>query len=435
MSAVLQPVDPSRVLARMHAELDGLQALDLTGCSSEELEAYWREKERLARRLPSLDHALVQEVGARGLPQERGVRTAAQYVRGLLRLDPTEAHGRVKAAEAAARRRALTGELLPAKFEAVAAAQQAGSISERHARIVIDTVEHLPAVIRDSEGDELAAQLVGYARQFDPHQLARLARRMADCLNPDGTLKDSKERDRERDITLHQRADGSGTGTVKLTAELMELLLTHFDAYAQPKTSPTGEKDPRTAAQRRHDALLEALKANLRAKQLPTVAGVTATIIATMTTEQYLTGTGLARTAHGAQVPVSDVFTWAGGDYRLFLTVLDTVQGVTHYSSTRRLFSENQRLVRHAIDGGCTFPNCPMPALWCELDHSTDHTDGGISCVTNADLACDYHNRIAKTQGWQPSHINGRVAWTPPHWIDPHQTPRYNYLHNTDPPP
>ncbi len=105
MSAVRQPVDAMAVLARAHALVDELACLDLTGCTDEALEGYWREKERLARRLPSLDHALVQEVETRGLPYERAVRTTAQYLRWLLRLEPTEAHGRVQAAQAAARRR------------------------------------------------------------------------------------------------------------------------------------------------------------------------------------------------------------------------------------------------------------------------------------------------------------------------------------------
>lgn len=435
MSAALQTMDLSRVLARAHAALDELSELDLTGCSDDQLLELMREHERLRRRMPAFEHASISEAEGRGLPERFHVRTARGFLRWLLRLDPGEAHARVKAAEAAARRRSLVGEVLPARYEVLAVAQDDGSISERHARVVVDTVEHLPAVVRDEQGDQLAAQLVDYARRFDPNQLGRLARRMSDCLDPDGTLKDAEQRRAERELTLQQRSDGSSTLFGALTAEATELLLTHFDAFAAPTTTPDGAKDPRTAAQRRHDALVEALQANLRAKQLPAVAGVTATIIATMTAEQYATGAGLARTGHGAWVPVADLFDWAGGDYRLFLTVLDTVKGITHHSSTRRLFTENQRLARHAVDGGCTFPDCPMPPLWCEIDHDIDFAAGGPTDITNAALACDHHNRTAKSHGWRPRHINGRVAWIPPRWIDPDRQPRYNLLHNTDPPP
>ena len=70
-----------------------------------------------------------------------------------------------------------------------------------------------------------------------------------------------------------------------------------------------------------------------------------------------------------------------------------------------------------------------MPAHWCEIDHVIDHAQGGPTSLDNAALVCRYHNLHAKQQGWQPVHLNGRVAWTPPKWIDPEQKPRYNLLH------
>ena len=118
------------MLARLHAEVDALQGLDLTGAGQRTAAGglLARAWSGCAAGCPSFEHALVQEVEARGLPQERGARTVAQYLRGLLRLDPAEAHARVGAAHAAARRRSLAGELLPAKYEPVAAAQADGSI-------------------------------------------------------------------------------------------------------------------------------------------------------------------------------------------------------------------------------------------------------------------------------------------------------------------
>jgi hypothetical protein len=194
-------------------------------------------------------------------------------------------------------------------------------------------------------------------------------------------------------------------------------------------------KDPRTAGQRRHDALLEALKLNVRAQQLPTVAGVTAIIVMTMTQQAYETGEGLVRTAHGALVPASEAFRWAAGDYRLMAVVIDKIKGITAYSSIQRLYTEQQRLALQAVDGGCTFPNCPVPAGWCEIDHTINYAEGGPTDVAHGVLACRYENNQRKQQGWTSTRINGRAAWIPPPWIDPEQKPQYNYLHNPDPPP
>ena len=151
-----------------------------------------------------------------------------------------------------------------------------------------------------------------------------------------------------------------------------------------------------------------------------------------MSAEEFETRRGLARTAHGALIPVPEALRISAGEYRLMNLVIDKTRGITAYSCTARLFSQTQRLARAAIDGGCTFPHCPAPPGWCELDHLINYAQGGPTRVDLAGLACRPHNNNAKKQGWQTQMINGRVAWIPPRWIDPTQTPRYNNLHRTD---
>src|SRR5207249_9554714 len=128
-----------------------------------------------------------------------------------------------RAAQAAGARRTLTGEPLPPAYPAVAAAQAAGTISERHARIVVDTIEKLPDPARHEHGPRVEADLVGYAHTFDPHQLAKLAQRVGACLDPDGRLTDVDYRHRQREVTVRPRPDGSGTLTGEPTAECLEL--------------------------------------------------------------------------------------------------------------------------------------------------------------------------------------------------------------------
>lgn len=85
---------------------------------------------------------------------------------------------------------------------------------------------------------------------------------------PGRQLKDVEYRRKHRDFTLHPRPDGSAHGTFDATAELAEQLQTLFDALAKPKPEVDGVKDLRTPGQRRHDALLEALKMLQRARQV-----------------------------------------------------------------------------------------------------------------------------------------------------------------------
>ena len=151
-----------------------------------------------------------------------------------------------------------------------------------------------------------------------------------------------------------------------------------------------------------------------------------ATIILTMKAEDYLSGQGFAATGHGAQVPVREAMRWAGGDYRLFATVVDSLKGVIAYSSCHRLFTEGQRLSLIARDGRCCFPGCLAPPGWCQAAHIVDVVDGGPTSVDNGMLLCGFHHREYPRQGWVPSLLDGRPAWTPPRWIDPARTPIRN---------
>ena len=323
---------------------------------------------------------------------------------------------------------------MPAEFPQVAAAQHAGTISERHAKTIVDCVTKLPARVREEHGEQIETELVDYATQFDPVSLAKLAARISYCYDPDGRYEDDDYRDKQRILTFHQRTDGSCTGKFEGSAEFAEFLQLSFDAFGKPKPEVEGVKDPRSIGQRRHDALLEALKLNVRARQLPTIAGVTATIILTMTATDFERRTGLARTSHGALIPVREAIRMAAGEYRLMNVVIDKTKGITGYSDTARLFPENARLAMIAHDGGCTFPNCPATPAMCEIDHIHDWSKIPRTRIDEGVPACHPHNDYAKKHGWRSTRINGRAAWIPPKWIDPEQRPRFNHLHDTGPP-
>src|ERR671930_39138 len=131
MSVMQLEADPLVALSAAHAALDELAGLDLTGLDVEALLGFWRDLERLRRRLPSVEHQLVLEAEGRGLAEAQQLRGVAQLIRGLLRVDPGEATSRVRAAHATGYRRTLTGEPVPPLFPQLAAAQADGRVSER----------------------------------------------------------------------------------------------------------------------------------------------------------------------------------------------------------------------------------------------------------------------------------------------------------------
>jgi hypothetical protein len=192
-----------------------------------------------------------------------------------------------------------------------------------------------------------------------------------DCLDPDGRLRDHDYRQRTRALSVAQRPDGSSTVRGQLSAECTERLLGVFDCLGAPKPEPGGQPDPRSAAQRRHDALLDALKLLPLADALPTSGGVATTVIVTLDAETYRTGHGTASTGHAATIPAAEALKWAGGDQRLLTVAINKMGRVEAQSSTARLFTETQRLAIIARDRGCSFPQCDIPAAWTEIHHVT----------------------------------------------------------------
>ncbi|WP_375485875.1 DUF222 domain-containing protein, partial [uncultured Jatrophihabitans sp.] len=376
MSDTLTRADLATLLADAHQVVDALQAVDLSCCTDDEVVAAVRSFEALRRRLEPVDHALILEVEARGVPARAMARATGYWLRQTLTIDISEANARVRAAHAAGPRRSLLGEPMPAKYPVVAAAQAAGSLAARQARVITATLDKLPLEVCEHVPDA-EARLVGFARTFEAATLQQLATREAEWLDPDAGYRDVERRRKDRDLRLHVRPDGSCVGSFEGTAELGEFLQVTFDSLAKPQPEANGIKDPRTAGQRRHDALLDALKITVGSGKLPTAGGVLATVVLTIDADTYLTGEGFALTGHGAQVPVREALSWAGGDYRLMCTALNSLKAVTAYSSTHRLFTEGQRLALIARDQGCAFPGCLAPPGWCQIHHILEHILGG----------------------------------------------------------
>ncbi len=425
MIAVAAQACASTALAVAHvAVTDGLDA-DLTREADDDVLHLLRDVDRLRNRLAAIDHRLILEAERRGLPTRNGATSTATFLRDLLRLHPQEAKARVSAAEAGGARRSLIGEVLPPAYPLVARAQAAGDISPQHARVITRCIEALPDDARE-EQPVVEAELVEQSYLFDPVLLSRCAKRVTAHLDPDGRLRDREYRERCRGFDFSVRPDGSSSGRFEANAELTERLRVAFDSLAAPASAANDQPDPRTASQRRHDALIDVLGLVQRAELLPNAGGVTATIVVTVSDEDYRNRTGYARTGHGTMVPTGEALDWCTGGARVFVVALNSLREGTAFGSEHRISTENQRLAMIARDQGCTFPGCDRPPQWCEAHHIWEFVDGGPTSIDNGTLTCGYHHRTFERLGWQVVMRDGRPAWIPPPWIDPARVPRTN---------
>ena len=366
------------------AAVDALVELDLSTLSRDELLALVRAVEVQRRRLPVIDHALIAELNSRGTAFEAGCANTAALLRTMLRLRPAEAKARVAAAADLGPRRAVSGAAAAAAVRAGRRAQAQGSISPAHAKVITDAVDELPAAVQAEHAARIEERLVHDAHPSTRLQLASLARRITATLNPDGILTTERDHQRRRGATLHANRDGSGELTAHLTPTALAVWQAVLDPLAAPAPSDD-EPDPRSPAQRRHDALLDAGQRLLRTGELPTCGGIPATVIITMTLNELETRTGFATTSHGGLLSIDDALHLAS-EARVIPAVLSDTGGILSYGRVRRMASEGQRLALIARDGGCSFPACDVPPQWCQAHHVVPWAAGGLTDIGN--LAC-----------------------------------------------
>ena len=84
----------------------------------------------------------------------------------------------------------ITGEPLDPVYPASAAAQAAGTISEKHARMVTTTIGALPHHLEADTVASAERTLVIQAQGLRPSESGTVADRLTACLDPDGQLCD-----------------------------------------------------------------------------------------------------------------------------------------------------------------------------------------------------------------------------------------------------
>jgi len=446
-TAALDASPRERVVAQFRELVDALRELPLSAMADGELLELVRELETERTRLDGADHQLVAEIDTRRLAFEYGCRDTTALLTLMLRIDPGRAKARVCAARDLGPRVGLSGEQLEPIYPLVAAAVASGAISSVHACIVTETIDALPADVQTARGIEIEQTLVDEATKFGPRDLRLIARRLHETYDQDGRLASDEDRARRRFLDVRAHADGTVSGSFHTDAETGEALLAVLDAGSKPKPATDGTADPRSARQRRHDALGDLLLLGLRSGELPATGGVTTTIVLMMTPEQFARARcsgsqthapregrprgptdDLVRTGHGALLSLEQVEPLVG-DARVFPVVLDSVRGVQSYGSLHRIFTEGQRLAMTARDRGCSFPGCSVPPAWCEAHHVIEASAGGATSVANGTLLCGMHHREFARLGYRCVMLDGIPHWIAPAWIDPSRTPTRNTAH------
>jgi hypothetical protein len=310
----------------------------------------------------------------------------------------------------------------------LAAAQRAGTVNPEQVAVLeraleqVDRPGYAPEVIADAE-----ATLTGYAEVFGPRDLRRIAVKLVDVLDPDGTLAADRLAQDRRHLQLTANRDGTYTLTGRLTGTTGAALQATLSPLAKPRPDTPGHdrtvhgpEDGRTYGQRLHDALDEVCARLLRSGGLPDSGGTPATVIVTISAEDLTARTGTGETSDGTLIPAARLLELAN-EAQILPAVLTAPGECLLLGRSRRIASRHQTYALIARDGGCSFPGCTHPPEWCDRHHIRESIDGGTTDLDNLTLLCRYHHTRFASRGWTCHITNGIPEWTPPRWHDKQQ--------------
>ena len=119
-------------------------------------------------------------------------------------------------------------------LEATAEAQRDGDIGAGHVAVIRGFLHRLPDVVDVETRAKAEAQLARLAGEHRPDELAKLADKLTDCLNPDGNFTDT-DRARRRGIIIgKQDVDGMSPISGYLTPEARATLDAVLAKFAAP---------------------------------------------------------------------------------------------------------------------------------------------------------------------------------------------------------
>lgn len=231
-------------------------------------------------------------------------------------------------------------------------------------------------------------------RALSTRELIKAIRYATQLIKPAADLEaDERKRRLARSLVKGTGPAGMWDYRVRLDAEGAAILDAAVEALSEPVKGPDGERDPRTAATRRADALLEVVRRGVGAPgEMPTTEN--AQVIVTIPWADLQDGCRGAGLTLTGELLSPGVLRRMACDARIFPMVLGAQGEVLDLGRGRRLFSPAQRKVIWRRDGHCTYPGCTIPAQWTDVHHVTWWARSGPTDIANGALLCGRHHTL-----------------------------------------
>jgi hypothetical protein len=356
-----------------------------------------------------IGHRSRRELGADGLAQSRGLRTAEALVQEVSGLTAGEARVLARVGSFVADQSRPTP--VEPWLRAVGSSATAGTIS----LAVVDAIRAglgMPAEGVTADQLETAAeQLLLESRSLAPEKLAARARELRDALDEAGIADREEQRRERRYLSLTPLPDGMTRVSGLLDPESAAIVVGAIDAITSPRrggprfvdaSQEAPADDPRTIPQLFVDALVDIVRVATLADD-GTVFGAKRVGVRVHVAERDLRRGAGAAQIEGQTAAVSMATAERLGCDAGLTPILFSFDGQPiDVGRTQRHFTARQRVALAARDGGCRAPGCDRPPAWCEAHHIDEWLhDHGETNVDVGILLCRFHHLLMHNrQGW-----------------------------------
>lgn len=275
------------------------------------------------------------------------------------------------------------------------------------ADIFVDHARALARVVTDGRQnlfEDHVDALVDAAEVLSVGDFTKVARRWGQLADDQLAAADFIQQHENRRLTFARTFGGVVHGDLLLDPEGGALFERAIDVMSPPDPIDTPD-GPRTAAQRRADALVEMSRIILQGAM---GTGVSPTNLNAIVDVGTLAGHEPARPSTDARCDID----WSGPigretmlrmscDCAVSRVLMRGRSEVLDLGRKARLVTSGQRRALVLRDQGCTFPGCDRPESWCDAHHIRHWVrDNGPTDLDNLALLCRRHHVLVHEGGW-----------------------------------
>jgi len=352
--------------------------LGFEGLRHEDLAGLQREVRGVIDQAELLCARMLREQDRSGGYRADGAPDLTAWMVSDLRMSPEAAQDRVTVA------RSL--EKLPATADLL----EHGELNFEQATVVARNANK----VRPEDVSRVEGMVLTKALTTDAGQLRRDAAAAVAEVDREALSRDAARVRERRSFNIRDDLEGTAQVSGNLTSELATLLR----AGMEPFLTPAGPDDPRTPAQRRHDALLELVRRGVdggkpgerRPKQLVVVAPLSA-----------MRGEDGPPALLQGLVPLSqEELSEIACDSVLSVVLRDAKGNIVYAGKGARTFSPAKRRAMLARQATCAFERCSQPAVDCVGHHIVEYSLGGKTIPENEAPLCHAHEAMVHRDGW-----------------------------------